>query len=171
MQIFNCGHCGHVVFFDSVQCMHCASTLAFLPPDHHGSPGPCARGRCRPVAAAGRRAARRALPPLLQPHHLGRLQLCRAAASPHLLCIACRQTHRLPDLSVSGNLRHWIRIEEAKRQLFYTLARLGLQPTDDSAPPPRRAHLRLSGRPGEPGIVTGHHGGTITLERGRGGRR
>ena len=31
MQIFNCGHCGHVVFFDSVQCMHCASTLAFLP--------------------------------------------------------------------------------------------------------------------------------------------
>ena len=31
MRAFNCDHCGHLVFFDSVQCLHCGSTLAFLP--------------------------------------------------------------------------------------------------------------------------------------------
>ncbi|RYF01811.1 MAG: hypothetical protein EOO32_02500 [Comamonadaceae bacterium] len=31
MKLFHCSHCGYVVFFDSVQCVHCASTLAFVP--------------------------------------------------------------------------------------------------------------------------------------------
>eukprot|EP01034_Spumella_vulgaris_P045097 gene45097-56147_t len=31
MRVFNCDHCGHLVFFDSVQCLHCGSTLAFVP--------------------------------------------------------------------------------------------------------------------------------------------
>ena len=31
MRVFNCDHCGHLVFFDSVQCLHCGSALAFLP--------------------------------------------------------------------------------------------------------------------------------------------
>ena len=54
-------------------------------------------------------------------------------------------------------------IEEAKRQLA-TLARLGLQPTDDSAPPHAGpTYAFLADPPGGPGIVTGHHGGTITL--------
>ncbi|MGZ7242448.1 zinc-ribbon domain-containing protein, partial [Streptococcus pyogenes] len=31
MRGFHCSHCGQLVFFDSVQCVHCGSTLAFLP--------------------------------------------------------------------------------------------------------------------------------------------
>ena len=31
MKLFHCSHCGYVVFFDSFQCVHCASTLAFIP--------------------------------------------------------------------------------------------------------------------------------------------
>ena len=31
MQVFNCDQCGHLVFFDSVQCLHCGTKLAFLP--------------------------------------------------------------------------------------------------------------------------------------------
>ena len=165
MQIFNCGHCGHVVFFDSVQCMHCASTLAFLPDQ-------TTMAALAPAPEAGAGLWRRL--GSVQPCGLYRLcynhttwDACNfgvPAASPHLLCIACRQTHRLPDLSDPANLRHWIRIEEAKRQLFYTLARLGLQPTDDSAPPHAGpTYAFLADLPGEPGIVTGHHGGTITL--------
>ncbi len=165
MQIFNCGHCGHVVFFDSVQCMHCASTLAFLPDQ-------TTMAALAPAPDDGVGLWRRL--GSVQPCGLYRLcynhttwDACNfavPAASPHLLCIACRQTHRLPDLSDPANLRHWIRIEEAKRQLFYTLARLGLQPTDDSAPPHAGpTYAFLADLPGEPGIVTGHHGGTITL--------
>jgi hypothetical protein len=31
MRAFNCDHCGHLVFFDSTCCVHCGSTLAFVP--------------------------------------------------------------------------------------------------------------------------------------------
>ncbi|MEG0447888.1 MAG: zinc-ribbon domain-containing protein, partial [Comamonas sp.] len=31
MQVFNCDACGHLVFFDSLQCVHCGAQLAFLP--------------------------------------------------------------------------------------------------------------------------------------------
>lgn len=165
MQVFNCGQCGHVVFFDSVQCMHCGSTLAFLPDQ-------VTLAALAPAPEAGAGLWRRL--GTVQPGALYRLcynhttwDACNfgvPAASPHLLCLACRQTHKLPDLSDPANLRHWIRIEEAKRQLFYTLARLGLQPTDDNTPPDAGpAYAFLADLPGEPAIVTGHHGGTITL--------
>ena len=43
-------------------------------------------------------------------------------------CASCRQTRVLPDLSEPANLGRWQQVESAKRQLFYTLARLGLEP-------------------------------------------
>ena len=31
MKIFRCDNCGHALFFENVQCLHCHSALAFLP--------------------------------------------------------------------------------------------------------------------------------------------
>jgi len=31
MKLFHCDNCGSAVFFENVKCLHCASTLAFLP--------------------------------------------------------------------------------------------------------------------------------------------
>jgi hypothetical protein len=56
------------------------------------------------------------------------------------------------------------RIEAAKRQLFYTLARLGLQGTaDNAAAQASPRYALLADQPGGPAILTGHQGGTITL--------
>ena len=53
-----------------------------------------------------------------------------------------------------------MQIEASKRRLFYTLARLGLEPAPGRAGP---VFEFLADLPGGPSILTGHHSGTITL--------
>ena len=76
------------------------------------------------------------------------------------LCIACRRTRIVPDLSDPANLRRWKQIEAAKRQLFYTLARLGLTPARGHPAPDFEF---LADLPGAPPVMTGHMAGTVTL--------
>ncbi|MFT3720496.1 putative zinc-binding metallopeptidase [Pseudorhodoferax sp.] len=175
MQIFSCDHCGHPVFFENVQCLYCGSALAFIPelmavaaiepvPD----PPPAADGA--PTAplwqrrAADDAAPADAVPPHYrlcdnQVHH----QACNftvAQDDPNPLCMSCRQTRMLPDLSVPENLTRWMRIETAKRRLLYTLLRLGLaDPRADDGP----VYEFLADLPGEPPVMTGHASGVITL--------
>jgi hypothetical protein len=81
------------------------------------------------------------------------------ADDPQTLCISCRQTRWLPDLSDPANLRRWKVIEDAKRRLFYTLARLHLTRLDGVAAPEFEF---LADQPGQP-VMTGHRSGTIVL--------
>lgn len=165
MRVFNCDHCGHLVFFDSVRCLHCGSTLAFLPDVLTMAaltPAPQdGAGLWRRMGARG------------GAHYSGRLyrmchnhtahQACNFAVPAHDhagLCVSCRQTRVLPDLSDAANLRRWKQIEAAKRQLYYTLARLGLEPSPGSFGP---VFEFLADLPGGPAILTGHLSGTITL--------
>ena len=165
MRVFNCDHCGHLVFFDSVQCLNCGSALAFLPDQMTLAalaPAPQdGNGLWRRRSQAG------------SEQHTGRLyhmcrnhteyQACNFAIPSNDfadLCASCRQTRFLPDLSEYANLRRWKQIEGAKRQLFYTLARLGLEPVPGRAGP---VFEFLADMPGGPPILTGHLGGIITL--------
>ena len=165
MRVFNCDHCGHLVFFDSVRCLHCGSELAFLPDQ-------MAMAALTPAPQDGaglwRRRGRRG-----SSDYSGRLyrmcqhhthwQACNFAVPANDfadLCVSCRQTRVLPDLSDPGNLRRWKQVEAAKRQLFYTLARLGLEPAPGRAGP---IFEFLADLPGGPPVITGHLGGTITL--------
>ena len=164
MRAFHCDHCGHLVFFDSVRCMHCGSVLAFLPDR-------MAMGALEPAPLAGnalwrRRGAAPNAPLYRLCHNHTAWDACNfavPAASPEALCVACQQTHLLPDLSDPTRRQQWVRIEAAKRQLFYTLARLGLQATSDAAPDSGPTYAFLADQPGQPAVVTGHHSGTITL--------
>lgn len=165
MRVFNCDHCGHLVFFDSVRCLHCGSELAFLPDQMSMAaltPAPQdgpdlwrRRGRRGTSEYSGRlyRMCR---------HHTN-LQACNFAVPANDfadLCVSCRQTRVLPDLSDASNLRRWKQVEAAKRQLFYTLARLGLEPVPGTPGP---VFEFLADLPGGPPVITGHLGGTITL--------
>lgn len=87
------------------------------------------------------------------------------ADDPHPLCVSCRQTRILPDLSVPANRERWYNIEVAKRRLFYTLARLNLTPADPPAgqPPAGPVYEFLADLPGLPPVMTGHRNGVITL--------
>jgi len=165
MRVFNCDHCGHLVFFDSVQCLHCGSTLAFVPdqlsmaaltPAPQDGPDLWRRMGERGGSAHSGRLYRHC-------HNRTAHGACNFAVpandySP--LCVSCRQTRVLPDLSVPGNLVRWQRVEAAKRQLFYTLARLGLEPVPGRSGP---VFEFLADWPGGPAVLTGHLGGTITL--------
>jgi hypothetical protein len=85
------------------------------------------------------------------------------AEDPNVLCVSCRQTRILPDLSLPDNRERWYRVEVAKRRLFYTLAQLRLL----SVEPPggeRDGPIFefLADFPGQQ-VMTGHREGVITL--------
>jgi hypothetical protein len=165
MRVFNCDHCGHLVFFDSVQCVHCGSTLAFLPdaltmaalaPAPQDGAGLWRRMGGRGTAQYSGRLYR------LCHNHIEH-QACNFAVPANdyaEYCVSCRQTRVLPDLSETANRGRWMQIEAAKRRLFYTLARLGLEPAPGRPGP---VFEFLADLPGGPSIMTGHHSGTITL--------
>ena len=94
-------------------------------------------------------------------------QACNFAVpsdDPNGLCISCRQTRLLPDLSVPDNHERWYRIENAKRRLYYTLAQLGLTSKgldDPNLPAP--TYDFLADVPGAAPVMTGHQNGVITL--------
>ncbi|RYF07949.1 MAG: hypothetical protein EOO31_04480 [Comamonadaceae bacterium] len=196
MKLFHCSHCGYVVFFDSFQCVHCASTLAFLPETlEMAALAPVDESeqlwQARPPldAFAAARAAS-ALQPAAAPESAPKYRLCSnrtaynacnftvaydptepppaapldgdqpAAEQPTHLCVSCQQTRILPDLSDANNQRRWTDIELAKRRLYYSLARLGLERIEGETGP---VFEFLADVPGEPAVLTGHASGVITL--------
>ncbi|THJ32852.1 hypothetical protein E8K88_11265 [Lampropedia aestuarii] len=80
------------------------------------------------------------------------------ASDPSGYCLSCRQTKTIPNLSTPSNVLAWKTIENAKRRLFYTLAKLGLDVRERT---PR--YEFLEDVPGEDPVMTGHANGLITL--------
>jgi hypothetical protein len=165
MKIFSCDHCGHPVFFENVQCLHCGCALAFLPdqldlasmmpvPDNN-------QGLLQRTDAEGDARTYR----MCQNHYdHSACNFAVQANDNNPLCVSCRQTRLLPDLSVPANHERWARIEVAKRRLYYTLAQLGLEPRDPlqtSANSP--VFQFLADQPGAQPVLTGHDNGIITL--------
>jgi hypothetical protein len=88
-----------------------------------------------------------------------------ATALTPQLCMSCRLTAVIPDLSVPGNPERWFQIEQAKRRLIYTLIGMGLAPDpkrDDDDLLGLAFHLKGTTEDGEP-VMTGHANGVITL--------
>jgi hypothetical protein len=165
MRTFHCDNCGQPLFFENVRCLRCGSDLAFLP-DRLAlaaiEPVPGDAGlwqRRSPVRRPGERSWRLC-------RNNTDYQACNfavAAADPNPLCVSCRQTRVLPDLTVADNHERWYRIEVAKRRLFYTLARLGLvlaEPPGGERDGP--VFEFLADLPGQE-VLTGHLDGVITL--------
>ncbi|PZP94961.1 MAG: hypothetical protein DI587_23950 [Variovorax paradoxus] len=174
MQIFSCDHCGHPVFFENVQCLQCGSALAFVPERMAVTAIEPVAG---PAPATPPDPQAPQADPLWQPRSTDegstpqyrlcqnqtRYQACNftvAADDPNPLCMSCRQTRILPDLSVPENVPRWIRIETAKRRLLYTLLRLGLaDPRAKEGP----IYQFMADLPGQAPVMTGHAAGVITL--------
>ena len=150
MQVFNCEACGHLIYFESLQCVHCGAPQAFFADQ--------LRVGVLPSASAGapryRACAHR--------HDISLCNFAVAAEDPNPLCVSCRQTEWLPDASNPANELRWAKIEVAKRRLYYTLARLGLlDPHGHGTAEPRFA--LLADIPGAAPVMTGHASGMITL--------
>jgi hypothetical protein len=167
MKTFRCDNCGHPLFFENVQCLQCGSGLAFLPDRLalcaiEPAPGQ-EEGLWRRKTRRPRRAVHTSY--RLCSNHVQH-QACNfavPAGDANPLCVSCRQTRVLPDLSITGNRERWYRIEVAKRRLFYTLAKLGLvsvsPPAGQADGPTFEFLAELPGRQ----VMTGHCEGVITL--------
>ena len=167
MKTFRCDHCGHPLFFENVQCLQCGSALAFLPdrlalcavepvPDAEQGLWQRKKRNRRNVANHQYRLCR---------NHTDH-QACNFAVpveDPNVLCVSCRQTRVLPDLSIPDNHARWYRVETAKRRLFYTLAQLGLvSPNPPGGQRDGPVFEFLADLPGQQ-VMTGHCEGVITL--------
>jgi hypothetical protein len=168
MKTFRCDNCGHPLFFENVTCLQCGSALAFLPDRLalcavEPVPGKEQEGLWRRKTQQRRKSDSREY--RLCRNHVEH-QACNFAVpsgDPNPLCVSCRQTRILPDLSLPENHDRWYRIEVAKRRLFYTLAKLGLA----SVNPPEGQRdgplfQFLADLPGQQ-VMTGHCEGVITL--------
>ena len=162
MKTFHCDHCGALVFFENIFCLHCNHALGFLPdimdltalePDQDQqwkSLGAAAGGRLYRACANGRDYS-----------------VCNwfvPVDEPDEFCAACRLNAVVPDAALPQNHAPWHKIEIAKRRLIYTLRRLAL-PTegDPSRNTPRLQFRFLAETPGTAPVLTGHENGVITL--------
>ena len=153
MKLFKCDHCGNPVYFENDKCESCSSALGFDPLVGRmlsfdvQSPAPNGYRRCANVQ-----------------HRVCNWLVKLNDAND--LCAACRHNRTIPNLTVAGNIERWRDFESAKRRVFYSLRRFGLEPVtriDDPTYGLAFDFLAESPALGAPRVLTGHNDGVITL--------
>jgi hypothetical protein len=162
MKTFHCTACQNLVFFENDHCLNCGHPLAYLPdqavmaaveqqPD----------GAWRPVDSD-------------QSYRLCANyrdnNVCNWAvplSDPNPLCLSCRLTHVIPDLSRTSQ-EVWYRLEVAKRRLIYGVLSLHLPLDQQDANTPNGVAFSFledpQGLNGDSGrVLTGHNNGSITI--------
>jgi hypothetical protein len=160
MKLFECQHCGQLLYFENTRCERCGHVLGYLPD----------RAELSALAPHDGQRWR----PLIAPEQPQRL--CANAAhdacnwlvpanAPGTFCRACRLNRTIPDLGPPDHLLRWQHLEAAKHRLVYALLRLGLPVVsrfDD--PQTGLAFDFLAGSSDRPVVMTGHDNGLITID-------
>jgi len=168
MQLFACGSCEQLLYFENVSCETCGVRLGFR--------DDLMRLESLAPVAGG--------PDLYHPVRNGEetFRLCRNAQddacnwlvpadAPHDFCTACRLNRTIPDLSDPRNVDLWRRVEAAKHRLVYSLLRLRLPLVSKWDDPERGLAFDFLADP-DPGafiderserVMTGHAKGVITI--------
>ncbi|WP_210521774.1 zinc-binding metallopeptidase family protein [Hymenobacter terricola] len=165
MELFNCTHCGQVLFFENSQCERCHFPLGFE----------TTRLVLVPLVAqsAGNFQVYEATPGPASPTYTycqNHADACCnwlvPAGSPTPFCVACALNRTIPDLSNPEYRQRWQRLETAKRRLVYSLLRLGLPVVSKTADPAHGLAFNFLADPNPGGgekILTGHDNGLITI--------
>jgi hypothetical protein len=164
MKVFHCDHCDHPVFFENTGCIHCGHLLAFLPDvADMRSLEPLSGGLWRSPLADSTGLEYRLCANYAEQH------VCNWAvveSDLHSLCLSCRLTRVIPDLSAPAHRVEWFRVEQAKRRLVHTLLGLRLPfATKQEEPVTGLVFDFLADAPvtGSSPVLTGHAGGVITI--------
>jgi hypothetical protein len=161
MKLFECQHCGQLLYFENTRCESCGLRLGYLP----------AKETVTAVEPEGElwRA-------LAEPEK--RYRFCANAAhdvcnwlvhadGPDAFCEACRHNRTIPAITLPENLERWRKIELAKHRLFYTILKLRLPLSTRADDPDGLAFDFLADDAGAPGhsapVMTGHANGLITI--------
>jgi hypothetical protein len=163
MKTFHCDHCGHLLFFENTTCVQCGRQVAFLPDvEQMGSLDPAGEGTWRsPLPATAGRTYRLC-------RNYTDQQVCNwavPAPDSRPLCVSCRLTHVIPDLSQGRHRQAWYRLEVAKRRVIFRMMRLRL-PFFNREDDPQRGlvfEFKTGAPDGTETVLTGHANGVITI--------
>jgi hypothetical protein len=162
MRVFHCDACDQLVFFENTRCVKSQHTLAFIPELGRMAALEPAGGELWRVPARGFAQRRFRLC-----DNYSREQVCNwalPAQDPQRLCVSCRLTQIIPNLSLAGERERWAKLEAAKRRLLYELMRLHCPITSRAEDPERGLSYEFRAEePGAPAVLTGHSSGVITL--------
>jgi hypothetical protein len=163
VKLFVCAGCRQMVHFENSQCTRCGRALAYLP--EHGvltalDPVPDRPGIFLALApdAEGIR------------YRFCGNQIDHAACNwavpdrdDHRFCRACRLNEVVPNLSDAKSKDEWIKLEQSKRRMVYTLLQLGLPVESRSEHVEGLAFAFKQDLPGEDKVLSGHEQGLITI--------
>lgn len=173
MKDFYCT-CGQRIYFDNTHCLACGRSLRFDPEQH-------TMVALTPGKAASDDSALKGSKAILVDDAGRRFRDCRnrtqyracnwvlPASEKQPYCRSCRLNKVVPHLERPGNVRHWSKLESAKRHLLYTLMQLGLPvrgPQETDGLGLEFAFLednRSNANVRESFVATGHARGLITL--------
>jgi hypothetical protein len=164
MKLFECQHCGQLLYFENTRCERCGHVLGYLADQ---------TTLIALTAAAGDRWYALSIPDeefrFCANNAQGVCNWLVPANSSDAFCRACRLNRTIPNLDAAGNLLLWQRLEAAKHRLVYGLLRLGL-PISNRFEDAERGltfdFLAGSGSAFQEGaqVLTGHVDGVITID-------
>ena len=160
MRLYSCQYCSLTLFFDSVFCVRCHSTLGYWAETDALcvlEPVQRRRGLFTSWSVPGRRLRR---------CDNSRFDACNwlvDADGSDVLCTACRHNRVIPDAASLAGRIGWRKLEAAKHRLFVAFHRLGLVRIIERAGIGSLGFLFLEDPPAGPPVMTGHAGGLITV--------
>ena len=155
MKIFQCGHCGHPLFFENNKCEKCGRICGYRDLDRQMLVfDPAAPSLT--VEAGG---------PEYKYCRNKQYEVCNwllEQGDPHDYCTACQLNRTVPDISENENFEAWRNLEVAKHRLVYQLQKIGL------ALPSKLSRedglcFDFVSRQEDPNLMTGHANGVITI--------
>lgn len=144
MNIFQCNSCGSQVFFENTLCLTCASPLGFDVGKMDMMLADTTYKYCQNQAS-------------------GVCNWLLPAHSPEHFCISCATNKTIPNLREPDTLQKWKDIEMAKHRVLYSLLKLGLRFSYQTAW--KSLNLQFDFLKSTPAkqVLTGHDSGLITL--------
>ncbi len=156
MKLFQCSNCKNPVYFENTHCESCDNQLGFWP-------------KTQEILSFSKNPQTPDKPKRKLKYCANyQLEACNwliNADADNSYCEACATNHMIPDLSFPENKLDWLKIETAKRRLFYSLHKLNLPLTFNSNDHKLELSFDfLAPDPNNPNAVkTGHADGRITL--------
>tara|TARA_R110002095_G_scaffold103865_1_gene91001 strand:- start:108 stop:1154 length:1047 start_codon:yes stop_codon:yes gene_type:complete len=155
MKIFQCGHCGHAVFFENYTCENCGHLTGFRDVDR----------KMLTFNPQGNL--------LISDREQIEYKYCKNKAynvcnwvieknNPEDFCHACQLNRTIPNLSDIENFEKWQNMEIAKHRLIFQLQKIGL------SLPSKMSNdgglcFDFVAQQNNPNLMTGHANGVITI--------
>lgn len=155
MKIFQCGHCGHAVFFENYTCENCGHLTGFRDVDR----------KMLTFNPQGNL--------LISDREQIEYKYCKNKAynvcnwvieknNPEDFCHACQLNRTIPNLSDIENFEKWQNMEIAKHRLIFQLQKIGLtlpsKMSNDGG-----LCFDFVAQQNNPNLMTGHANGVITI--------